>query len=111
MLYSVWSELPTEGIPYSIIHRLVATQFHKKLVMYWYSICLVSTMCCGATITEHKRNTNIHKLRTLLNPVLQWYNLYTAHWPQITFDCGFKYIHCIVDTMMNSSYHHQLPCR
>ena len=27
MLHCVWSELPRQGVPYSIIHRLVATQF------------------------------------------------------------------------------------
>ena len=41
---------------------------HK--IMYLYSICLVSTTCCDATITQHKRNTNIHKLCTLPNTLL-----------------------------------------
>ena len=40
---------PTEEIPY-----LVATQF--SYIMYWYSICLVSTMCCDTTIAQHKWN-------------------------------------------------------
>ena len=38
--------------------------------MYLYSIFLVSTRCCNATITKYKRNTNIQELRTLLNPLL-----------------------------------------
>ena len=46
---------PTKRLPCSIIiHRLVATQFSVLV----YSICLVSTMCCDATITLHKRNTS-----------------------------------------------------
>ena len=38
---------------------------HK--IMYLYSIYLVSTTCCDATITLHKRNTNIQELCTLPN--------------------------------------------
>ena len=49
---------PTKGLPYSIIHRLVATPFFNN-IMYLYSICLVSTTCCDATITKHMCNTNI----------------------------------------------------
>ena len=38
---------------------------HK--IMYLYSICLVSTRCCDPTISQHKRNTNIHEFHTLPN--------------------------------------------
>ena len=38
--------------------------------MYLYSIYLVSTTCYDATITLHKRNTNIQELRTLPNTLL-----------------------------------------
>ena len=33
MLYSVWSELPHQGKPCSIIHRLEATQFSQNHVL------------------------------------------------------------------------------
>ena len=52
VLHRVWSELPT-----GLFIGLWPHSFHK--IMYLYSICLVSTMCCDATITKHKRNTNI----------------------------------------------------
>ena len=35
VLHCVWSELPTKGIPYSIIHRLVATQFSYLSGIYY----------------------------------------------------------------------------
>ena len=63
MLYSVWSELPhQERYPTVLFIDLWPHGFHK--IMYFYSICLVSITCCDATITQHKRNTNIHVLRT-----------------------------------------------
>ena len=60
---------PTKGLPCSIIHRLVATLFHK--IMYLYSINLVSTStCCDATITHAN---NIRELHTLPNSLLVAY--------------------------------------
>ena len=47
--------------------------------MYLYSICLVSTTCCDATITLHKRNTNIQELRTLPNTLLILYIIRGMH--------------------------------
>ena len=32
-----------KGLSYSIIHRVVATQFSQKFIIYLYSICLIST--------------------------------------------------------------------
>ena len=55
VLHRVWSELPHQG-SYLFI-GLWPHSFHK--IMYLYSICLVSTTCCDATITKHKHNTNI----------------------------------------------------
>ena len=54
--------------------RLWPHSFHK--IMYLYSICLVSTTCCDATISQHKRNTNIQELHTLLNTLLALYRFY-----------------------------------
>ena len=59
---------PTKGLPYCIIHSLWPHSFYK--IMYLYSICLVSTTCCDATISQHKHNTNIQELCTLPNTLL-----------------------------------------
>ena len=72
VLHSVWSELP-----HSIIHNIIGLthlwplSFHK--IMLLYSICLeyLATMCCDATILQHKRSTNnIQELRNLPNTLL-----------------------------------------
>ena len=43
---------------------------------YLYSICLVSTAGCDATIAQHKRNTNIQESSTLPNTLLVIVGLY-----------------------------------
>jgi hypothetical protein len=61
--------MPTKGLRYSIIHRLVATVFTKLCTctaFVWY-------LLRDATITQHKRNTNIQELRTLPNTLLTIY--------------------------------------
>ena len=61
VLHSIW---PTNARDYpAVLFIGLWPQFHK--IMYLYSICLVSTMCCDTTITLHKRNTNIQELCTL----------------------------------------------
>ena len=70
---------PTKGIPYTGLFKgLWPHSFHK--IMYLYSICLVSNICCDATITKHKCNTNIQELCTFLNPLLVIsINYYVTH--------------------------------
>ena len=71
VLHCVWStgqSYPTKGIPTVLFLGLWPHSFHK--IMYLYSICLVSTTCCDATITKHECNTNIQEIRTLLNTLL-----------------------------------------
>ena len=77
VLHSVWSELHAPPSEYPRVLLLGLTHlcphnFHK--IMYLYSICLVSTTCCDATISQHKRNTNIQELRTLPNTLLLIHN-------------------------------------
>jgi hypothetical protein len=60
----------TTDYPTVVFIGLWPHSFHK--IMYFYNIYLVSTMCCDATITEHKRNTNIQELRTLPNTLLTY---------------------------------------
>ena len=62
---------PPREYPIELFIGLWPHSFHK--IMYLYSICLVSTTCCDATITKHKRNTNIQELGTLLNPLCTRY--------------------------------------
>ena len=59
---------PPREYPTVLFIGLWPHSFHK--IMCLYSICLVSTTCCDATITTHKHNTNIQELRTLLNTLL-----------------------------------------
>ena len=59
---------PPREHPTGLFINLWPHSFHK--IIYVYSICLVSTTCCDATITKYKRNTNIQELRTLLNALL-----------------------------------------
>ena len=64
----VLSDYQPRDYPTVLFIGLWPHSFHK--IMYLYSICLVSTTCCDATITQHKRNTNIQELRTLPNTLL-----------------------------------------
>ena len=59
---------PPRRYPTGLFIGLWPHSFHK--IMYLYSICLVSTTCCDATIAQHKHNTNIQELRTLPNTLL-----------------------------------------
>ena len=59
---------PTKEYPTGLFIGLWPHCFHK--IMYLYCICLVFTTCYDATITKHKRNTNVQELRTLLNSLL-----------------------------------------
>ena len=52
--------IPPRECPTVLFIGLWPHSFHK--IMYLYSICLVSTTCCDATITKYKRNTNIQEL-------------------------------------------------
>ena len=54
VLHNVWSELPRQENTLKDYSQ--ACSFHK--IMFLYSICLVSTTCCDATIAQHKRYTN-----------------------------------------------------
>ena len=67
VMHCIWSELPPpREYPTVLFIGLWPHSFHK--IMYLYSICLVSTMCCDATITKYKL---IQELRTLLKTFSQ----------------------------------------
>ena len=61
---AVYQRYPTRGNP-RVLFIGPWPQFS-----YLHSICLVFPTCCDATITQHKCNTNIHKLCTLPNTLL-----------------------------------------
>ena len=68
VLHCVRSELPHQG---STLQYYSYVCGHTIFIRSC-SICLVSTTCCDATITKHKRNSNINiqELRAPLNPLL-----------------------------------------
>jgi hypothetical protein len=100
-----------------IIHRIVAIQFHKNLIMHFYSICLVSTTFCDVrhhlTTVEHKCNTNIQELHTLpntytldTNNILSQYSYIpiattTWHQSQLVMFFGFKLISYVFSNMLS----------